>query len=189
MMHPISTSGGTTTASMICTGIKADARWLLHAMREYQARTWERYDTAATPKRVALAVAQVLLDFMGYARNQEFLDGVGPVLAERSWARPLGVQTLVVAHQAPLTLLDPSGVMEEYSAHAMGRDSQVCLDELELLYTPNMTTEELQELLVDIVQRRVIFENPNMYEKAELWIETLTERGVERSTRMATTKK
>lgn len=205
MMHPISKSNtGSGTVMMICTGIKADIRWLVQTMREYQARTWERYDapsssSTANLKRVTWALSQVLLDFMGYARNREWMDGVGPVLmsttkndrSSSSWSRPLGVQTLVVSYQTPyLTLLDPSGVvMADYNAYALGRDSPVCLDELELLYTPTLTTEELQELFVDIVQRKVIDENPTMYDKAELCIETLTEHGVEHSIRIPTITK
>ena len=196
MIQIISTNTKNKMA-MICTGIKADALYLIQKMKAYYIKTWERYDMSLNDdaSRMVRGISQVLLDFMGYARSKEFLDAIGPVLEQSTdssgtneWARPLGVQTMLISTADPITLIEPSGVTNQYTACAMGRDSTACAEELERMYTRDITTEALRELLEDIIQRKVIDEHPNMYEKAELRIETLTKNGVECYTKIVSTK-
>ena len=101
---------------IVCTGVKADARWLVKTLQQYMMRS------SAT--RSVHATKQALLSFMGYDRSQEWHDGVGPVVVERDdeddngevkWSRPLGIQTILISTRAAphSTFLDPSGLQEQ----------------------------------------------------------------------------
>ena len=178
---------------MIGTGVKADVEWLRTTLRQYLSQTWERYQDTST---FIWAISHLLLQFMN--PTPSYSHAVGLTTTKTPWARPCGVQVLLVqlstltttsssaSSATPvLTLVEPSGVCQDYWAYAMGRDSQVCQREMKLQSKriQDMTTEDIQEWLVDIVQRKVVNENPTRFgnDEAELWMETVTQHGVERS--------
>jgi 20S proteasome alpha/beta subunit len=172
---------------MIGTGVKADVEWLRTTLRQYLSQTWERYQDTST---FIWAISHLLLQFMN--PTPSYSHAVGLTTTKTPWARPCGVQVLLVQLSSSssttttpvLTLVEPSGVCQDYWAYAMGRDSQVCQREMKLQSKriQDMTTEDIQEWLVDIVQRKVVNENPTRFgnDEAELWMETVTQHGVER---------
>jgi 20S proteasome alpha/beta subunit len=149
------TPPGETICSFLavcCTGIKADANWLIRQLQTFSATIWERYNIPsnmiATPT-VAHVVARLMGRFAGYDETREWSSSVG--LPGRTgdsndnddedsqssrWARPLGIQTMIIstaASSAPRLLqIDPSGRILTpmaqtssgiVSASVIGRDS------------------------------------------------------------------
>ena len=178
---------------MIGTGVKADVEWIRNTLRQYLSQTWERYQDTSTS---LWAISHLLLQFMN--PTPSYSHAVGLTTTKTPWARPCGIQVLLLQLSTAtaattttttipaLTLVEPSGVCQNYQAYAMGRDSQVCREEMKLQpKIHDMTTEEIQEWLVDIVQRKVVNENPSRFgnDETELWMETLTQHGVDRSIR------
>jgi len=170
---------------MVCTGVKPDANWLLQQMRDYSKRIWERYDVAPSQTRLADALSEALLNFMGYDRKVEWHDGAGPVIInkdDQSWARPLGVSTLVVTPFSKIILVEASGVQHVLRAYAIGRDSDLVNQQLKGKYKSDMRTEEVKDLLVDVVRTALLKEaNDAAYspdKKVELVVEVVSAGGV-----------
>lgn len=168
---------GDTSLYLACTGVKADATWLLQTLRHYSTRLWERYDVANLAQtRIAQAVSQALLGFMGYDRSQEYHDGVtvGGDPRNDSWARPLGIQTLIVSSHS-LTLVEPSGIAQPDMEYvAVGKESAAIQRVLQERYRPDASAEDMQELVIDIIRETV-----EGQASAELVVEVVSKDGVE----------
>jgi 20S proteasome alpha/beta subunit len=169
---------GDTSVFLACTGVKADATWLLRTMRDYSVRLWERYDLEILgTRRISQAISQALLEFMGYNRNQEYHDGVSLSKSGKNddaWARPLGIQTLLISPQS-LTLVEPSGIAQsELSYVAVGKESAAIQRILREKYRPDLSTKEMQEILMEIIRETV--EGQAL---AELVVEVVSKDGVE----------
>jgi len=161
---------------IVCTGIKADAKWLVSTMRDYQKRNWESYDLKnLSRKRSQQVSAQALLTFMGYNRDKELHDGL-VVDSEETWARPLGVQSMLVSSDGPITLVDPSGTSQHFNAQAIGKNSREVNAKLEERYEPHQSVQEVQQLLVDILKE--VFDDAG--NDSELVVDILTPDGIER---------
>jgi 20S proteasome alpha/beta subunit len=169
---------GDTSLYLACTGVKADATWLVQTMRRYSIRLWERYDVAnLTPTRISQAISQALLGFMGYDRSQEYHDGVtvgGADTKNDSWARPLGIQTLIVSPHS-LILVEPSGIAQPYMEYvAVGKESAAIQRVLQERYRSDASAEEIQELVINIIRETV-----EGQASAELVVEVVSKDGVE----------
>jgi len=171
---------------MVCTGVKPDANWLLQQMRDYSKRIWERYDVLPTQTRFVDALSEALLNFMGYDRDAEWHDGAGQVIMDkddRSWARPLGVSTFVVSPFSKVTLVEASGVQHAIRAYAIGRDSDLVNQQLKEKYKSDMSTEEIKDLLIDVVRSALLKEvNDAAYaphKKVEIVVEIVSDKGVQ----------
>lgn len=107
-----------TTSCMVCTGVQADAVWLVGQMQSYQKNRWERYNNNRADS-LATAVADCMRLFWGHdARNmwhgaswKSFMDTASNN-NDDSWARPLGVRALVL-QGSEWYLVEPSGVVEQ----------------------------------------------------------------------------
>lgn len=93
-----------------CSGIKGDASWLISQVQQYVGRVWERYNhhEIASPA-IAHYISRLLGSFLQmYDLENEWQAGVRREAAE--WARPLGVQTMILSSSDPnILILDPSG--------------------------------------------------------------------------------
>jgi len=168
-------------AFLACTGVKADAMWLTQTMRQYSKRLWDRYDVSSmSQERMTQALSQTLLEFMGYKREKEWQDGVGVGDStsgeeEPLWARPLGIQTLIISPTSPIVLVEPSGVAQSLEYVAVGKNSDAVMRALRERYsTDGATVDELKELLVDVIRQQV----EGQKQSTELIIEVVSEKGV-----------
>jgi 20S proteasome alpha/beta subunit len=180
---------------MVCTGVKADVTWLVQCLRDYQKRQWERYDDSdddnisSTTTNVVKAISTALLDFMGYKREAELVDGAGLVVTRRGgdddndsdstgWARPLGVQTLVLRHGSPITLLQPSGVAQSFYAYAMGKGGATARRLLEEQFQSNtLSTGQVKDLLLEIIKDVVSDTAAQKKNRMEVTVEILSRHG------------
>jgi hypothetical protein len=107
---------GSTTSCMVCTGVQADAVWLVGQMQSYQKNRWERYNNNRADS-LATAVADCMRLFWGHsARNMWHGAAWKSVMddndnSDDSWARPLGVRALVL-QGSEWYLVEPSGVVQ-----------------------------------------------------------------------------
>jgi 20S proteasome alpha/beta subunit len=162
--NPNNNNNNNNNLAMICTGVKADAKWLIQNVREYQKRQWETYDLPTmNMHKCQEAISQLLLQFMGYSREKEFNDGMvidtDSDASSSSWSRPMGVQTLLLSsssqsHKQNICLMDPSGTVIDCTAQAIGRHSADIHTKLEesKYDSQNMSMDDVQELLVGIVR-------------------------------------
>jgi hypothetical protein len=176
--------------AICCTGIKADANWLIQQLQTFSATIWERYNIPsnmiATPT-VAHVVARLMGRFAAYDETREWSSSVGwPSKSRESndddddegsqssrWARPLGIQTLILstaASSAPgLLQIDPSGRILNpmaqtlsglVSASVIGKDSDKIRSRLVKLFEgtdgqswegTSPTLDQCEEWLVKIL--------------------------------------
>ena len=161
---------------IVCAGLKADAKWLISILRDQRKHIWETFDlNNLSRKRSQEVIAQALLTFMGYNRDKELHNGLA-VDSEDTWARPLGVQTMILSHDGPITLIEPSGAIQHYHAHAIGKKCQECNEKLEERYNPLRSAQEVQNMLIDIMLEL----HESSGEDSELFVEVLTSEGVVR---------
>lgn len=168
---------------LACTGVKADATWLIQTMRQYAKRVWDRYDIASiSQERMTQALSRTLVEFMGYNRAREWQDGVGVEKSggddASSWARPLGIQTLIISPSSPIVLVEPSGVAQTHEYVAIGKDSSAVMRALRERFPSNAgacTVEELKELLMDVIQKTI----EGQKSSTELIVEVVSKHGVE----------
>jgi len=132
---------------LCCTGVQADAAWLLRQLREYGRNVAESYDSYQ-PQSVAGAVSQLKRQFWGYNSNNKNGDdddeddddnvvqwqSSALRRPETSWGRPLGVKSLVVScldDSICMQLVEPSGIVRSNNeVWAMGKNSELLWQEL-----------------------------------------------------------
>jgi 20S proteasome alpha/beta subunit len=181
--------------ALACTGIKPDAIWLIETIRNYVKRVWERYDTFQySVDEMANAISQAMGSFWNHPQSQEWNHGAGPVVVRNNdeeddvdttntWARPLGVQVLVLSTNPcdPLVVVEPSGVAQASSrALAIGQYSEEVLPQLlKKLETHRQTRtcEDLIDVMIQTVRQTLRHSN---HKKKKFLIEILSSRGVER---------
>jgi 20S proteasome alpha/beta subunit len=114
---------------------------------------------------------------MGYDRSQEYHDGVtvgGADTKNDSWARPLGIQTLIVSPHS-LILVEPSGIAQPDMEYvAVGKESAAIQRVLQERYRSDASAEEIQELVINIIRETV-----EGQASAELVVEVVSKDGVE----------
>ena len=180
MVHPVwlGQNSNNPPIGLVCSGVKADASWLLRAVRNHHQQTWERYDQDnPSPERLKEAMVQVLLSFMGYSRSREFRDATALGTEDDPWARPLGVTSMIVTAGSPALLVQPSGASEKFVACAIGKNSQEVNEALKERTRPNTSVEETTQLLLSILRDTV---HANEY--AVVLVETISTNGIERKT-------
>jgi hypothetical protein len=125
----VSNSGtSSTTSCMICTGVQADAVWLVRQMQSYQKNRWERYNNNRAAGSLATAVADCMRLFWGHdARDMWHGSAWKSVMDSNEdsvWARPLGVRALVL-QGSEWYLVEPSGAVQSCDrVCCMGPNSQ-----------------------------------------------------------------
>lgn len=157
ILEPVWSNSDTYLA---CTGIKADATFVILTMRDYCKQLWERTNVEQiSQERLTLILSNTLLEFMGYNRQAELSDGISTPQEEKettTWARPLGIQTLILTPSCPIVLVEPSGVATSHDhVCAIGKDSAAVMKSLQEHPLDTITTlQELKELLVDTIRQQ-----------------------------------
>jgi hypothetical protein len=142
-----------TTSCMVCTGVQADASWLVSQMQSYQKNRWERYNNNRAGS-LATAVADCMRLFWGHdARDMWHGSAWKSVMdnnsnsKDDSWARPLGVRALVL-QGSEWYLVEPSGVVQPCDrVCCMGPNSPAI--QTKLLEQFDKQDQEQRELLLD----------------------------------------
>jgi hypothetical protein len=197
------TAATTTTAAMVCTGVQADALWLVRQMQSYQKNRWERYNSDSGSLQTAVADCMRLFwghdmrnQWHGTAWNVGNGNGDNGNGNDNSnqWARPLGVRALVL-QGSDWYLVEPSGVVQQQPCHSNGNTNvNVCCmgpssqeiqtklqKELELLQLQLDDGEEVDvddDMLQDILRKVLTSALGNTPE--HVLLEVLSARGVER---------
>lgn len=162
---------------IVCAGLKADAKWLISILRRQRRHIWETFDlNNLSRKRSQEVIAQALLTFMGYNRDKELQDGLA-VDSDDNWARPLGIQTMVLSHDGPITLIQPSGALQHCHAQAIGKKCREFNENLEERYSDNRPVQEVQDMLIGIMRELHV----NSSEDSEFVVEILTAEGIARN--------
>jgi len=152
LLHRISLKES-QSIGVACSGVKADSKWLIQTIRDYQKKNWERYGLEnLSTKRLQYVISHALLNCMDYDRKKELHDGLLDLSNEDRWSRPLGVSVLVVSFANPITIVQPSGISEQYHAYAIGKYSKEMNDKLEERYQPNQHLKDVEMLLLDIMK-------------------------------------
>jgi 20S proteasome alpha/beta subunit len=168
--------------AMVCTGIKGDANWLVERVRAYSHRVWTRYNTFLDSSGAASAVAQYMLRFWGYDDEDEewapslLLDEMKRQDNQHIWSRPLGLVIMILSSQLPyIYVVEPSGIIQQYSAFAMGKYSNNVLEKLSEVI--NVEGGDLQGRLLNLIQSVI----PSNKKDTVIHIEILSETGVTRT--------
>ena len=197
-----STSTPISTA-LICTGLKGDARWLISNVRKYSHRVWERYNQFLDTPGAALAVSKFTRKFWGYDEKSEWQPGLLDQQSrsedesrEYQWGRPLGVVTMIISSSLPyIFVVDPSGVVQRYTAFATGKRSRDVLERLPEVIDDNASepsNSEQKEGLNsseehhhDGLKERLIYLMQDLFgstnKEMDILIEELSAQGVNRT--------
>mmetsp|Transcript_11523 Transcript_11523/g.16903 ORF Transcript_11523/g.16903 Transcript_11523/m.16903 type:complete len:261 (+) Transcript_11523:271-1053(+) len=161
---------------IVCSGVRGDVNWLVQTVRAYQKHNWKSYDLKSlSTKRCERAIAHALLTFMGYDRENELHDQL-IVSSDESFSRPLGILTLLISLKNPITLIEASGISQQFHAYAIGKYSKEINDKLEIRYQVDQSIEDVQMLLTEII-REV---KEQLRDDGLIVVELLTEKGITR---------
>ena len=183
-------------SAIVCTGVQADALWLIRRLQGYQKNQWERFNTNDCNNNMLTVAADQMRLFWG--RNAaDMWQGSAAAAAtaapagsnnqdnSEQWARPLGVRALLL-QGSDWYLVEPSGsVVKCHRVCCMGPNSAVVqqklIDELEAVDTATTTTtdsdindEALQELIVRVLTS-TLGSKPT-----EIFLEVVSGDGIER---------
>ncbi|CAB9522144.1 expressed unknown protein [Seminavis robusta] len=172
--------------AMVCSGLRGDANWLLERVRAYSHRVWTRYNVFLGSSGAAHAVSQYMQRFWGFPEDAEWTPQL--LLQEwkgnqGSWSRPLGLVVMIVSSSLPyIFVVEPSGIIQQYSAFAMGKYSDSVLEKLPTVINNDNDTKEneeddLQEKLIKIIQSVV----PSTKKDSRILVEIMSEKGVYRT--------
>ena len=180
------------TVALCCTGIKGDANWLIDRVQEHTTNVWNRYNHHMDSPAVAHLVSRLLGSFQGEDTDIEWQPGVRRDKSD--WARPLGIQTLVLSQQSPILRIEPSGRVltltnsirgssnarrNMWGVSAIGKDSHIIVDKLRRMEQPEgrIGAADLQKRLVDLM----IPEAPTD-RRTYIMVEVLSRHGIRRTT-------
>lgn len=178
--------------ALCCTGIKGDASWLIDRVREHCTEIWNRYDHHLDAPAVSHVVSRLLGSFQGEDMDAEWQPGVKR--EKSSWARPLGIQTLILSQQTPILLVEPSGRVlaatnfngetsnegrDGWRIAAIGKDSNIVLEKLRRTERPPgpIETSELEKTLIALIASEAPTDRT-----AYIMMEILSRHGVRRTT-------
>eukprot|EP00980_Cylindrotheca_fusiformis_P000363 scaffold91_cov127-Cylindrotheca_fusiformis.AAC.23 len=172
-----------------CSGIKGDASWLIAEVKRYVATVWDRYNhyEIASPA-IAHFIAKLLGTFQKmHDDNSGWQSGVSQSAEE--WARPLGIQTMILSSTVPHILaLDPSGRVSRsqqvnsdcnWTVGGIGmKNPDLAKDKLSTLFAKK------DDITVDQVVRKLIealIENNPKSGESEISLEIVSGNGIKRN--------
>lgn len=126
LLYPSEFSESCRFRALVCSGVQADAQYLLQEMRQYHRDMWETYNDAQCSGQMdaSLQALQILLrKFWQYDERE--MRSHRRVGESGNWARPMGIQTLLLRsgttansrHSPKVIRVEPSGVVSS-DAHA-----------------------------------------------------------------------
>lgn len=173
---------------MVSTGIQADAVWLLEQMQTYGKNVAEKYG-AYSPTGMAGVVSALKRKFWGYddddiwqgdAYRTTVLQGDN----DDSWARPLGVRTLVVSFPRPniqgpvLELVEPSGIVQRGNLFCIGKYNEIVQTEL---IKKSKSSSSVEKVSDDDLEARLLEAFSSALDHNEpLQLEIVSADGIER---------
>ncbi|GAX18445.1 hypothetical protein FisN_2Lh093 [Fistulifera solaris] len=114
----------TPNTFLLCSGVQADARWLIDKLRELHQQMQVRYGSsgAGWAQRLSSLYRAVFWGIPDEINQWQHTRG----LELERWGRPLGVQSIIIEHKQ-LCSLEPSGVIKLPDPHqqlaAIGKHS------------------------------------------------------------------
>ena len=172
----------TLQSALVVTGLVSDAEYLTDKLRIHINKYWFRYDSSSSSTNAAVVTKMtrdVLLDCMGYNRNDETMSGsvsggIGSAAAPSSSSggndddedeqqqragRPLGICAFLLGigskhlyRPSCITVIEANGVSEEYVAYAMGMGSEIANLELAKKWRRHMGQNEAVDMMKGILQ-------------------------------------
>jgi 20S proteasome alpha/beta subunit len=176
----------TLQSAIVITGLGSDADYLTDKLRYHINKYWFRYDTTSSSSTNAAVVTKmtrdILLDCMGYNRNDETMsgsvsggigraagggdnddndeDGGADEQQQQRAGRPLGICAFLLNlgsrsyHRSSscITVIEANGVSEEYVAYAMGMGSEIANNELAKKWRRYMGQNEAIDMIKGILQ-------------------------------------
>ena len=180
--NPSFTRSSYQKVALVCTGLKGDANWLVQRVRAYSHRVWTRYNTFLDSSGAAFAVSQYMLRFWGYDDEDEewtpslLLDDMKRQNNQHIWSRPLGLVVMILSSQRPyINVVEPSGIVQQYTAFSMGKNSNEILEKLADVV--KQAGDDLQGQLMKLIQSVL----PSTKKDTSVLIEILSDTGVTRT--------
>jgi 20S proteasome alpha/beta subunit len=204
-----SSSGGGMLA-LCCTGVKGDVNWLVMQVQQHVAKIWERYNHhPISSSSMAHFVARLLGSFNGDDADIEWQSGLRRSSGESSdqkdssWARPLGIQTLLLSTMEDpyILMIEPSGrvlttkkkkkgnddASSSWWCAAMGKDSDAVNAKLQqknskeiFVDLDSLDASQLQEKLLALLLDTSDVSSSRKNDTIEFMVEILTQTGIER---------
>mmetsp|Transcript_27723 Transcript_27723/g.41955 ORF Transcript_27723/g.41955 Transcript_27723/m.41955 type:complete len:268 (-) Transcript_27723:349-1152(-) len=172
IIHKLTIRSG--SMGVVCSGVRGDVNWLIQTLREYQKHNWQSYDLRRLSiTRCERAISHTLLTFMGYNRENELHDKVA-VSSDESFSRPLGIVTLLVSLNNPITLIEASGISQQFHAYAIGKYSREINEKLETRYEIGQPIKDVKILLTEFMSE--VKEELNV--DGVIAVEVLTGKGI-----------
>jgi 20S proteasome alpha/beta subunit len=170
--------------AICCSGIKGDANWLISQLQEYTTTIWERYNHSdVSSPAIAYYISKLLLSFQQYDLDQEFQSSINIANPKHEWARPLGVQTMIISLSNPkILMIEPSGRIEttamkstkasNWNFGAIGKNSPQLQEKVvsEVVLPETDDTDSMIERLVNLL---LLESNVKLNETVEFMIEIL----------------
>ena len=174
-----STTANSTPANSVvalaASGLKPDLDLLLTLIRTRSVEVWDRYDVPPGPIEVAESISQAFLSFLGYDRDKEAGDGIGPLRDDNNagdngrdkfqMSRPFGLEVMVLGvgwnggqdtsiNGSPILSVGPSGMVRgPFVAHAVGRGHELANNLLKKEWTVGMDEASVRRLCVDAIKK------------------------------------
>ena len=166
----ISTSTNSVVA-LAASGLKPDLNLLLTLIRTRSVEVWDRYDVPPGPIDVAESISQAFLSFLGYDREKEAGDGIGPLRDDNNngrdnkfqMSRPFGLEVMVLGvgwnggqdiNGSSILSVGPSGMVRgPFVAHAVGRGHELANNLLEKEWTIGMDEASVRRLCIEAIKK------------------------------------
>ena len=167
--------------ALAASGLKPDLNLLLALIRTRSVEVWDRYDVPPGPVDVAESISQAFLSFLGYDRDKEAGDGIGPLRDDSNagdggkdgkfqMSRPFGLDVIVLGagwngghgsvasghdiNGCSILSVGPSGVIRgPFVAHAVGRGHELANDLLKESWAAGMDEASVRALCIDAIRR------------------------------------
>ena len=175
------TAGTNSVVALAASGLKPDLNLLLTLTRTRSVEVWDRYDVPPGPADVAESISQAFLSFLGYDREKEAGDGLGPLKDDSGddsgggrrddrfrMSRPFGLEVLVLGvgwnigreaisgqdiHGSSILSVGPSGMVRgPFVAHAVGRGHELANTLLKKTWKIGMDETSVRNLCIDAIR-------------------------------------
>ena len=175
------TASTNSVVALAASGLKPDLNLLLTLMRTRSVEVWNRYDVPPGPADVAESISQAFLSFLGYDREKEAGDGIGPLKDDTGedsgggrrddgfrMSRPFGLEVLVLGvgwnvgqeaisgqgiHGSSILSVGPSGMVRgPFVAHAVGRGHELANTLLKKTWKIGMDETSVRNLCIDAIR-------------------------------------
>lgn len=170
-----STTNKNAIVALAASGFRPDLDLLLTLLRSRSVDVWDRYDVPPGPGDMAESISQAFLTFLGYDRDREAGDGVGPVGSRSSrdeegfsMSRPFGLDVLVFGvgwnasggsnhgsdvNGASIISVGPSGMARgPFVARAAGRGSERANELLREQWRVGLDVTKVRQMCIDIIK-------------------------------------